>query len=269
MSKLDKALYALNRLERASGQEGLLYSIDARAKLLVTLVYLVTLLSFSLGNLPGLILFAVYPIIACAMAGMSYGRVLLRSLAVLPFIVFIGIFNPVVDRQVVFQVGTVGVTAGWISFFAILVRGLLSVQAVLVLIFSTGFYNLCRGMQRMGVPALFANQLLFVYRYLFVLLEEALRMQRARDARSFGRTSYPLRMWGIFIGQLLIRTVERAERIHRAMLSRGFAGNIESCSRPEWHRRDTVYLVAWTAVFVILRIAGPAALFTTWIHRTF
>ncbi|MDD3108585.1 MAG: energy-coupling factor transporter transmembrane component T, partial [Alistipes sp.] len=110
-----------------------------------------------------------------------------------------------------------------------------------------------------------STQLLFVYRYLFVLLQEALSMTRARDARSFGRRSYPLRVWGVMIGQLLIRTFERAERIHRAMLSRGFDGRIRSLTiPPPWQRRDTLFLSVWGAVFVVLRFLHPIEGLTSW-----
>ena len=57
-------------------------------------------------------------------------------------------------------------------------------------------------------------------------IEYAAAMQQARDARSFGRRSYPLKIWGTLVGQLLIRTFDRAEQISRAMLARGFSGRI-------------------------------------------
>lgn len=266
MSKLEKAIYELNRMERASEQVSPLHALDARAKLLVTLLFLVCVLSLSLGDLSGLILYLIYPIISCALAGISYGTVFKRSLLVLPFIVFIGLFNPILDRQVVFYVGGVGVTAGWISFFSILIRGLVSVQAVFILISTTGFYNLCRGMRRLGVPSLLATQLLFVYRYIFVLLQEALSMERARAARSFGRKSYTFRMWGVFVGQLLLRTIERSERIHRAMLSRGFTGSIESCCRTTWRTKETLYLVVWACLFFALRWYHPTAVFNLFMN---
>lgn len=151
MSKLEKTLYELNLMERAAEQSALLHALDPRAKLLVALLFLIAMLSLPLQNLSGLILFFVYPIISCALARISYGNICKRSLIVLPFVIFVGIFNPVFDRQVVSYLGSIGVTAGWISFFSILLRGLLSVQAVFILIFSTGFYNLCRGMQKLGI----------------------------------------------------------------------------------------------------------------------
>lgn len=267
MSKLEKAIYELDRMERTAGQSSLLHSIDARAKLLVTLCFLATVLSLPPARISTLICFIIYPILACAMAGIGYGRIIKRSLFVLPFILFIGLFNPILDRQVVFYVGNLAITSGWISFFSILIRALISVQAVFILIHSTGFYTLCRGMQRIGIPSLLTTQLLLVYRYIFVLLQEALSMDRARQSRSFGRKAYPVRMWGIFIGQLLIRTIDRSERIHRAMLSRGFTGTIEGMGQSTWRTRDTLYLLAWCLLLLLLRIGQPADLFHLFINH--
>ena len=133
-------------------------------------------------------------------------------------------------------------------------------QALLVLIGSTGYYRLCRSLQQLGVPAVFTTQLLFVYRYLYVLIEEAAAMQQARDARSFGRRSYPLKIWGTLVGQLLIRTFDRAEQISRAMLARGFSGRIPEgvFERPAWRMRDTLFLAVWCSAFVLLRLCRPA-----------
>ena len=216
-------------MERTARMQSPLHRTDARSKLLVTVVFLVTMLSVPLCRLPELLLFFVFPIVACAMGGLSYGTIL-------------------------------AVTAGWVSFLSIVLRGLLSVQALLVLIGSTGYYGLCRSMQRLGVPAVFTTQLLFVYRYLYVLIEEAAAMQQARDARSFGRRSYPLKIWGTLVGQLLIRTFDRAEQISRAMLARGFSGRIPEgvFERPAWKMRDTLFLAVWCSAFVLLRLCRPA-----------
>lgn len=261
MSKLEQALCELNRMERASVRSSSLHALDARAKLLVTLLFLVCMLSLPAADLAGVILYLVYPIISSAVAGIGYGTVFRRSLLVLPFVLFIGIFNPILDRQVAFSVGRVAVTTGWLSFLSIILRGLLSAQAVFILIYATGFHNLCRSMRRMGVPSLLTTQLLFVYRYLFVLLQEALSMRRAREARGFGRRGYPLKMWGLFIGQLLLRTIGRSERIHRAMLSRGFNGSVEGISYTRWTTRESVYAAAWACFFLLLRMYQPAGFF--------
>ena len=249
-------------MERAAHGCSPLHRVDARAKLLLTVVYLVTMLSMPLEAFSGLLLYAVYPILAAQAAGLRYGDLLRRSLVVLPFVALVGLFNILYYRETVFTVGPVAVTRGWIDFLSILLRGLLSVQALLLLILTTGYYRLCRNMQRMGLPSVFASQLLFVYRYLYVLTEEALEMSMARDARSYGRRSYPLRTWATLVGQLLIRTFARAERIGRAMLARGFDGRIPAVGDDgqRWRKTDTAVFVLLSAAFIAVRVLHPAAL---------
>lgn len=268
-NRLQHVLCALDAMERTARMQSPLHRTDARAKLLVTLVFLLTMLSVPLVRLPNLLLFFVFPIITCAMGNMSYGTVFRRSLIVLPFVAFIGVFNLLYDREPVFRIGALVVTAGWVSFFSIILRGLLSVQALLILVNSTGYYRLCRSMQRLGVPSVFTTQLLFVYRYIYVLVEEALAMQRARDARSFGRRSYPLKVWGTLVGQLLIRTFDRAELISRAMLARGFSGRIPAdvFEHPAWKMRDTLFLAVWSSTLVLLRLFHPVETFSMLINN--
>lgn len=259
-NRLQQVLCELDALERTAQQQSPLHRIDARAKLLVTVVFLVTMLSVPLARLSEIGLYFLFPILTAALGGLRYGTILRRSLVVLPFVAFVGVFNLFYDREPVFRIGSLVVTQGWIVFLSVILRGLLSVQALLVLISATGYYRLCRSMQRLGVPALFTTQLLFVYRYLYVLIDEALVLSRARDARSFGRKSYPLKVWGMLIGQLLLRTFDRAERIGLAMCARGFTGRIPPGlgDRPVWRTRDTVFLAAWSAVLVALRVFRPA-----------
>ena len=223
MGRLERTLYELNRMEQSTGHTGWLYRLDARVKLVGCLLYLIGILTIPATDLMWLILAFACPIVLCAVAGVAYGGLLRRSLVVLPFVLCIALFNPLLDRRPLFRVGDVMVTEGWVTACALLLRALLTTQMLLLLVRTTGFHRLCRALERLGVPSLLATQLLFVYRYLFVLLQEALAMQRARVARGYGRKGYPLKMWGTFIGRLLLRTVERAERIHRAMVARGYA----------------------------------------------
>lgn len=235
---------------------------DVRAKLIVTITYLIAVLSFPLDNLGGIIIFALYPLIGCAMADMPYGRVFTLSLYTLPFIAFIGIFNPIFDHKPMLQMGNIAISEGWIQFLSIIVRGLLSVQATLLLILSSGFIRVCRGLKGLGIPDIFATQLFLLYRYIFVLLQEAQSMQMARTARGYGRTSYGMRFWAVFVGQLLLRSADRAERLHRAMISRGFNGMFPISHPLCWRWTDTLFLLFWTAAFIAGRIYDIPLLFT-------
>lgn len=84
-------------------------------------------------------------------------------------------------------------------------------------------------------------------------------MQRARTARGYGKKNYPFKMWGIFVGQLLLRTMDRADRIHNSMLSRGFTGHLEIGNVMKWRKNDIFFLLAWISVFIIMRFVNPAS----------
>ncbi len=258
-NRLQYALCELDALERTARTESPLHRLDARAKLLATAAFLLAMLSVPLSRLSEILFYALFPLVTAAMGGMRFGPIFRRSMLVLPFAALIGLFNLFYEKEPALRIGQLVVTEGWIDFFAILLRGMLSVQALLVLVGSTGFFGLCRGLQRLGVPRMLTVQLLFVYRYLHLLLDEALRMSQAREARSFGRRSFPLAVWGTLVGQLFIRTCDRAEQIHCAMLARGFTGRIPDYAgtRTRWRRADTLYLATWTGVFALARLLYP------------
>ena len=261
--RLTQALYRLDELEHADRRATPLHRLDGRAKLTVTAVYLVVMLSVPLTRLSELLLFALYPVVTAAVGGFRYGALLRQSLVVVPFVAFIGLFNLFQAREPLFYIGPIPISVGWTMFASLLLRGLLSVQALLLLVRTTGYYRICRSLQQLGVPELFTTQLLFVHRYLCVLLRESLALAMARDARSFGRRNYPLRTWGTLICQLLLRTFDRAARIGQAMAARGFTGRIPELpgTRTAWHTADTLYAAGWMLLFIALRFVGPERIF--------
>ena len=233
MSRLEKAVIAVKSSSTGDGCG----SCDVRCRILVTVCYLCMMLSVAPADLARLILFALYPVLACAIDGVSYGRLFLRSCIVLPFVVLIGIFNPFYERTTIFTIAGVDISLGWITFTSFVDRGLL---------------------RSLGIPRFLSTQLEFLHRYLGVLLMEALTMRRAREARGYGGNGLPLKSWGEFAGQLFIRTVGRAERINRAMLARGFNGSMPSWRGNEqsWRLSDTLMLIICCSAFVLLRFVN-------------
>lgn len=261
MPKIEKSLMVLDSVAEGHG-EGSLH-IDPRASVLVTVAYLCVMLSVPPTHIDLLLWFTLYPIIASAMFGKTYSSVFLQSLIVLPLVLLIGMFNPIIDKTEVVTVGGFKITHGWLMFIGIVIRGLLSMQALLILIKTIGFIGIVRALGRLGVPNFMTTQLLMVFRYIRVLIEEGLTMKAARDARSFGRKKLSLRQWGVMIGQLFLRSIERAERVHRAMLARGFNGVMTVCYVPtrKWEAVSTFYLICWFGVFVFLRLFNLSLLF--------
>jgi cobalt/nickel transport system permease protein len=134
------------------------------------------------------------------------------------------------------------------------VRAVLTVGAALLLVGVTGFPEICRAMGRLGVPQAFTVQLLFLYRYIFVLTEEGARSSRARELRSFGGKGRGIATYGSLAGHLLLRTWMRADRIHMAMLARGFTGEFHARRPSRFGGRELLFLFVWSALFVVLRL---------------
>ena len=178
---------------------------------------------------------------------------IVRKLALAaPFAVMVGLFNPWLDLAPRPLWGDVTLASGWWSFASILLRFVLTVGAALVLVAGTGIFALCEALARLGAPRLFTVQLLFLWRYAFVIGDEAARMDRARTLRSAGRRA-TLRSHAPLLGHLLLRALDRAVRIHRAMAARGFDGELRSLHALRWQARDTGFVLGWCAVFVLLR----------------
>lgn len=261
MAKIDKTLTILDRV--GYGGSAAAIDIDPRCLILVTVVYLCLMLGVPSTHVDMLLWYALYPIIVSPLFGLAYSRIFLHSLIVLPLVLLLGIFNPILDRTPVAIVEGVTITQGWLLFIGIILRGLLSMQALLILVESIGFIGLTRGLGRLGVPKFLTTQLFMVFRYIRVLIEEGATMKAARDARSFGNRHLTFKMWGILIGQLFLRSVDRAERVHKAMLARGFTGDIPLAigENYRWTIGSTFFLVGWSLLFVFLRLFNLSLLF--------
>jgi cobalt/nickel transport system permease protein len=129
----------------------------------------------------------------------------------------------------------------------------LTVSAALILISLTGFNAVCMALEKLGVPRPFVIQLLFLYRYLFVLIDEASRMVRARSLRSFGSSGMDFKIFASLIGQLLLRTLDRAQRIHLAMCCRGFDGHIRINRPMKFGFNEIRFVLTWALLFVCFR----------------
>lgn len=186
------------------------------------------------------------------LSGNEYSKILRQSLYILPLLILIGIFNPFIYTQTAFEISGIDISVGWLTFISILLRGLLAIQALIIMVDNSGFIEICNALRSIGVPKILTTQLLMVYRYMSVLLQEVDSMHCAVVSRGFGKKSFPIKFWGTFTGSLLIRTYERSKRIHSAMLARGFNGSIPLGKSEKWGHRDFFFSASWITVFIFL-----------------
>jgi cobalt/nickel transport system permease protein len=253
MAKIESSFLDISTLDTLSYQKTAIHLLDPRAKLVTTMLFVGIVLSFDKYEVAGLIPFAIYPVALIALANLPVSYLLNKVLLAAPFAFFVGIFNPLLDRTVMVNLGPIGISGGWVSFASIMIRFTLTVIAALVLIASTGLNSVCMALEKMGTPRSFAVQLLFLYRYIFVLTDEASRMSRARSLRVFEGRGMGFGVFTHMIGQLLLRTLDRAKRIHLAMRCRGFDGEIRIARPLKICGRDIAFVVGWSIFFVAMR----------------
>ncbi len=263
MLSIDGALLDFKRLDNLANSDSPIHRLDPRAKVLTTLVFIVAVVSFGRYELSALLPFFVFPAAVIGIADLPAGYIARKVALLCPFALMVAIFNPLFDRAVMLRLGPVGISGGWISCASILLRASLTVGAAIILLAVTGFPAICRALERLGMPPAFAVQLLFLYRYIFVLTEEGGRAARARELRSCGRKGLGMRVYGALLGSLLIRTWQRAERIHMAMLARGFTGAFHTRHTFRFGTRETVFLFGWSALFIFLRFQNLPQLLGT------
>ncbi len=244
----------VGRMDELGRMDTPVHRLDARAKILVTLVFIGLVMSFSRYEISALVPFLLYPVLLAEFGRIPARHILKKMLVAAPFAVVIGLVNPLLDHHPVGSLGPVVLTGGWVSFASILFRFVLTVGAALVLVACTGMHRLGAGLEQLGVPRVFVMQLLFLYRYLFVVSDEAVRIMRGIALRTNGAASLRLRVYGSLVGQMLLRSMDRADRVYRAMVARGFDGEVRLLNPAALRWQDAAFVIGSLAYLIAARI---------------
>ena len=147
------------------------------------------------------------------------------------------------------------------EFSTIALKSWVSVQAALVLSFTTPFHDLVDALRQLRMPRIMVAIISFMYRYLAVLVGEASRMNRARAARSASRGGgsggtlrWRAAVTGHLVGSLFLRSYERSERIYGAMQARGFDGELRALPSPPLARSAAAVALAAAAMLVVYEV---------------
>ena len=252
MSNSAKALTDIRVLEELYRQRTFVHRRHPAALLLVTLGYVAAVASYEKYALGAMLPLLLYPVFVSAVGEIPLGPVLKRVLPALPLVLGVGALNPVLDHNLVWVGGT-AISAGWLSLLSIVLRCVLSVVAALLLVAVAGMGGVATALRTLKTPKLLVAQLTMTFRYLHVLAAEAGRMALAYRLRAPGQRGVAWRHWGSFAGQWLLRSLDRADRLHRAMLCRGFAGQMPEAARPRFCLADLAWVVGWLAFFATAR----------------
>lgn len=240
--------------ERFQEGSSLLHRLEARTKLLIALAFIFAATLTPTGRWEILGGLAILLAAGVALGGLSPLLVLRRSALALPFVLAA---VPLLFTREGNELFTIPVLAwrwtasdaGLEAVLTILLRSWLSVSAAVVLTATTPAIDLLRALRGLHAPRIIVATVSFMYRYIFVIGEEAQRLMRARECRSAsvgegrgGSIGWRAHVLGNMVGSLFLRSYERAERIYDAMRSRGYDGELRSLTMTSLRRADYVAL---------------------------
>jgi cobalt/nickel transport system permease protein len=187
--------------------------------------------------------------------------VLQRSLVIIPFVLMIALFIPFFKQGEVagsynIWLWEVSVTySGLLVFWNVLIKAWISVLCLILLSSTTKLTELLKGLEQLGLPRVMVMILSFMYRYLFVIVDEVIRMRRARDSRNFGgKRVWQLKTIGNMVGTLFLRSYERGERVYAAMVARGFEGRTRTLSNLHFQRSDLYFGITFAFSLALINL---------------
>jgi cobalt/nickel transport system permease protein len=259
----------VDALDQFQGRTSRIHDLDPRVKVLVTVAYIISNALLPDGSWLAFGLAWLFLLAANDQSNLGLGFTLKRSLIALPFalVAVSAIFSPLGTPLAEWNLGFITLVPtdqGVIRFISILLRSWLSVQMAILLVATTQFPDLIHAFEHLRLPRTLVTVIAFLFRYLFVLSDEVLRLLRARDARSAGLPGVKAgrsMLWrasvtGSMAGQLFLRSYDRSDRIYQAMISRGYTGHLRTLNPHLMDREDWITLGLVLAAFLFIQLVG-------------
>ncbi|MDX3845059.1 cobalt ECF transporter T component CbiQ [Streptomyces europaeiscabiei] len=216
------------------------HALPPHTKLAAVFAFVVVVVSTPREAMWAFGLYAVLLGVVACVARVPAGFLLRRLLIEIPFVAFAVLMPFVAQGERVEVLGMSLSVSGLWGAWNVLAKGTLGVAASVLLASTTELRELLLGLQRLRLPPLLVQIASFMIRYGDVITDEMRRMRIARESRGFEASG--VRHWGVLAktaGALFIRSYERGERVHLAMISRGYAGTMPvidevTASRAQW-----------------------------------
>ncbi len=253
--------------------QSVVHQADARVKLILSLAFVLFLSLTPQRAWAAYILFLTLSLSVALISRLGVGFVLRRALVAMPFVLAA---LPLIFRESV-SLSTWSLTPairltysppGLERFASIAIKTWISAQAAVLLAATTRFPDLLVGLRQLRIPSLFLAIIGLMWRYLFVISEEVMRMVRGRASRSAaaggGRRAGGSLVWragvtGGMAGSLFLRSLERSERIYAAMLARGYNGEPVAIDTAPLSSRDRIGIALGVALLTFFSLLGVAS----------
>ena len=260
MNKMQKALAELSEMDELAARRSPVHALHPAAKLLTTIVYILVTLSFDKYDLSGIVPMVLWPVLMFTISGVNVRTCFYKLRIVLPLVMAVGLFNPFFDREILVNIGGIGVSGGVISMITLMLKGVFCLMASFLLMTTTKIDSLCAALRKLHIPAMMVSLLQLTYRYVGVMTEELAVMTDAYHLRAPGQKGIHISAWGSFLGQLLLRSMDRAQELFSSMMLRGYHEHFHYADIDRFKARDALFMVICILFFLLLRYGNIAQL---------
>jgi len=208
-------------------RHSVVHSLPSHLKIIAVLFFVLVVVSTPITYWPAFVIFLVLVVSAAIAGKIAIPTLAKRALIEIPFI-FFAVLMPFFGTSERFELGPLNLYRdGLLAGLSIVAKGTLGVLSAVILSTTTTAREILRGLERLRLPTIMVQIASFMLRYVNVISDEMERMKIARQSRGFDATG--VKHWKVIAtsaAALFIRSYERGERVHLAMLSRGFDGEL-------------------------------------------
>jgi len=247
---------ALHRTGVAGDPASPIHRLDPRAKILGLAGITVVGVSTPAAAWPAFLACGVALGAIAAVARVGPAVIWSRVRVILPLVLFVAVFVPFVRGGPTVDVGPLALSEQGLETFALVTaKATIGALSAVLLGATTSFPDILHGLERLRVPRLLTVIAAFMYRYVFVIVDEARRMRAALAARAYRpRHLGQVGALGRMVTALFLRSYERGERVYLAMLARGYGGTMPRLAVLAFRRADTAFLATLALTLIPLRV---------------
>ncbi|MFP4367471.1 MAG: cobalt ECF transporter T component CbiQ [Bacteroidales bacterium] len=244
-------------IDKYSGLNSHIHRLDPTVKLVAVFSAIVIIVSEPRGETGSFVFYGGIIFIILVISRIPLKFILSRCLIVSPFILMAALFHPVSaaltnnDHSLQLLLPEFGIA------LSIIFKAYLSVILLTMLVSTEKFHNLLLGLRQLRMPKLVGILSALMYRYIFILYDEALKTTRARDSRTPGKLKVSrLKTFGNQSALIFLRSWERSQTVHKSMLSRGFKGEFPPMQKMNAGTRDILYSSLFIIIFLAIRLTN-------------
>ncbi len=248
-------------IDKFAYQDSAIHRLDARIKFIAAVAYSLVVISLPKTSLSLVLCSLVGPFAVLVIAEIPLKFILRQMIIVSPFIVMLALTSIFYDRtEVVKPFGPfkITTTVGVLRCISIVLKFAVTITTLMALICTTKFNLLLTAMNKLGMPRLLTIELGLLYRYIFVLIDKAQHILRARAIRKLRNLGFKreLKISGAMAGSLFLSSLETSSRVNMAMDARGFDGQFRCISQLKIGRGDYVFITAFVSYLIGLYFIG-------------